>query len=299
MEKQNLLGVFMIRQGRGIMKLLLMFILLLHYSANCSTIIYVRNPEEYNGMTRDELFKEIVNNEEMFGELQEQYNFYDRDMLYEQLKTDSGLIVMGTELDYKFIDFINAMESESGAYYRLYREALEAEEYELARQYLSSLSDLRIVERNISLVNDIYLNYLENNYQLTEGEIENLTEIALQIPHVGGDAVYTARILLGLDPDQNRVPYFQLPIVKKLITSVSVYPNPAKDLINFDFSNYIEESNVTIKLYNNMGQMVHHINTTLQPSYQMNVEKFNSGIYYYKIICTKNDIAKGKIMINR
>ena len=299
MKKQNLLIVFTIRQGRGIMKLLLVFILFFHYSANCSTIIYVRNPEEYNGMTRDELFKEIVNNEELFAELQEQYNFYDRDMLYEQLKTDSGLIVMGTELDYKFLDFINAMESESGAYYRLYREALEAEEYELAQQYLNSLSDIRIVEYNIKTVNDIYLNYLENNYRLTEEEIETLTEIALQIPHIGGDAVYTARILLGLDPDQNKVPYFQLPTVKKLIIGINVFPNPAQDIIHFDFSNYIEEAPVSIEIFNALGQIVLKDNSTLQADIHLNIKHLQNGIYYYKVRLEKSNITNGKIMINK
>ncbi len=236
---------------------------------------------------------------EMFGELQEQYNFYDRDMLYEQLKTDSGLIVMGTELDYKFLDFINAMESESGAYYRLYREALEAEEYELAQQYLNSLSDIRIVEYNIKTVNDIYLNYLENNYRLTEEEIETLTEIALQIPHIGGDAVYTARILLGLDPDQNKVPYFQLPTVKKLIIGINVFPNPAQDIIHFDFSNYIEEAPVSIEIFNALGQIVLKDNSTLQADIHLNIKHLQNGIYYYKVRLEKSNITNGKIMINK
>ncbi len=264
---------------------------------NCTTTLFIQNPQDFNSLTRDTLLLKIASNQEVFEQLQEQYSFYERDMLFDQLKSDSALIIMGNENDFQYIDFMAEVENESMAFYSKYKDALDAEDLVLASEYLKGLSENNIAEQNIQTVNEIYIHYVEKGYQLSDEEYNTLYEIAGKIPHTEGDAVYTARIILGYDPDENDVQY--APFERNaFLTGLKVYPNPAKEFINFDFSSYHDAIPISIELYNSMGQKFMEMNVILQARIQMNTESMPNGMYYYKVQSEKSNIGFGKIMIN-
>ncbi len=76
-------------------------------------------------------------------------------------------------------------------------------------------------------------------------------------------------------------------------TSVNIYPNPAKDLINIKSSDNIEN----IKIYNTIGQLVFDemINDN---SVQINTSEYKSGVYFIKIR-TKDGPINKKITITK
>jgi len=76
-------------------------------------------------------------------------------------------------------------------------------------------------------------------------------------------------------------------------TSVNIYPNPAKNLINIKSSDKIEN----VKIYNLTGQIVFDkmINDN---SVQINTSEYKSGIYFIKIR-TKDGLINKKITITK
>ena len=65
-----------------------------------------------------------------------------------------------------------------------------------------------------------------------------MNKIALQSPILGGDAVYSARVMLGITPSSaNAVKRMNQNVTTTAISSVgSIYPNPAKDMAYLDYS---------------------------------------------------------------
>jgi len=70
----------------------------------------------------------------------------------------------------------------------------------------------------------------------------------------------------------------------------SVYPNPFKESLNFDY-NLVQESNISIELYNYIGEKIDVIVDNQKQSsgnhsftYNTNLKSLNSGVYFIKYI---------------
>jgi subtilisin family serine protease len=81
------------------------------------------------------------------------------------------------------------------------------------------------------------------------------------------------------------IPDFQLAYNSALSTSdfnkkgFTIYPNPAFNKINVNFSETV--SNAQIVIYNNLGQVV--LQNKLEMGQPISLEALNSGVYIYKI----------------
>ncbi len=62
---------------------------------------------------------------------------------------------------------------------------------------------------------------------------------------------------------------------------IEVYPNPVTETVNIQFSE--KQSEVTILLYNNIGQLLLHKKSTTIQEYSINMNDFPKGVYYIKI----------------
>jgi len=75
----------------------------------------------------------------------------------------------------------------------------------------------------------------------------------------------------------------------------TVYPNPAKDVVNIDC--FVSGSNPThIYLYNSIGTLVRSEQVT-QNHFQLDVQDLNPGIYYYKIVENNRTFVSDKLII--
>jgi len=81
--------------------------------------------------------------------------------------------------------------------------------------------------------------------------------------------------------------------------AVKVYPNPCTDEFFIDFMNN-DLSDVQICIYNNIGQMMNNINSTISENGKMtiNTSKLKVGIYYY-ILKSNKLFSSGKILLVR
>jgi hypothetical protein len=116
-------------------------------------------------------------------------------------------------------------------------------------------------------------------------------------PWIGGSAVYTARIILGYDPDEHGIPY-RIKDTTKLFTknqNLLVYPNPTSDLIYLKFKYEIDQTS-TIKLYDFTGKNVVSKNIPAGvKEISMDISDMADGLYLY-IIESKRFKEQGKLI---
>ena len=115
-----------------------------------------------------------------------------------------------------------------------------------------------------------------------------------------GNAVYTARVMLNIDPTDFGLDYAKPPNTKPQPTTentVKVYPNPANTQFTIQFKDVIN-SNAIIELYGSMGNMV-HIDYMQKGTYIKNIDvsKLNSGLYFYNISINGAIVSSGKLTI--
>ena len=142
--------------------------------------------------------------------------------------------------------------------------------------------------------------WAQNIYGLTDDQVRILTEIAYSDPFTSGDAVYTARVMLNVNPDdenyENKAMQ-QYPKKEVIPNSVHVYPNPAKEMVTITFDQPIS-SEGTVEIWSIMGNKL--FSTTIPKSYieqKVNVSNLTSGIYFYIIKVSDEKFSSGKLII--
>lgn len=80
----------------------------------------------------------------------------------------------------------------------------------------------------------------------------------------------------------------------RIENNIKVYPNPASSYVSFNLDS--DHNNFTVFIHDISGQTVYH-HDMLKSSFKINIEEWNSGIYFYKIISDKV-IYSGKIVIH-
>ncbi|MBK9731669.1 MAG: T9SS type A sorting domain-containing protein [Chitinophagaceae bacterium] len=76
-------------------------------------------------------------------------------------------------------------------------------------------------------------------------------------------------------------------IEKKNLTTgtqpeVETYPNPASDLLTFEFTDFSVQDQIQISVYSITGQLLRSETTTSSNSYVMDIASLNNGIYFFK-----------------
>ncbi len=154
------------------------------------------------------------------------------------------------------------------------------------------------LESNRKMSNKIYLEtYINDNYLLEESTIAKLNTIANQTPYEGGYGVYTARVMLDFDPDNNEVSWRIGNIAQqKQETNIRVFPNPVNDVLFIEVKSEMDSYSATLEVYNAMGQMV--LNKTLNNKMEfINLESLTTGLYIYSIRYENGHSEKGKFIV--
>jgi hypothetical protein len=75
-----------------------------------------------------------------------------------------------------------------------------------------------------------------------------------------------------------------------LALQMTVFPNPASDVVKFRFERAIEKDAV-IRLYSGLGQ--------LQDTIQINVADWHSGMYFYGVYLEGRLMKQGQVLVQR
>ena len=77
---------------------------------------------------------------------------------------------------------------------------------------------------------------------------------------------------------------------------VTVYPNPASEVVRFRFEKLIEKDAV-IRIYSGLGQLVDEININYSNEGEMNVSDWHTGTYHYGIYIEGRLVKQGQILV--
>jgi hypothetical protein len=88
-----------------------------------------------------------------------------------------------------------------------------------------------------------------------------------------------------------------------LALQMTVFPNPASDVVKFRFERAIEKDAV-IRLYSGLGQLVGqvgqgHALALLQDTIQINVADWHSGMYFYGVYLEGRLMKQGQVLVQR
>ncbi|MBX7142683.1 MAG: T9SS type A sorting domain-containing protein [Chitinophagales bacterium] len=130
-------------------------------------------------------------------------------------------------------------------------------------------------------MNEILLAYYQMEVPaLDSDEIKILTPIAYSDPLNNGEAVYTARVLLGIDPEGN-VKYQASDENFEEVDNqwVKVYPNPVSNLVNVVASNI--DIPITLNVFSITGRLVLHSKLE-QGLTTLDISSLRDGVYVFQ-----------------
>jgi hypothetical protein len=116
-------------------------------------------------------------------------------------------------------------------------------------------------------------------------------------PYSGGRGVYIARIMLGIEPFENELAYrTSSPNTGK--KAIVAYPNPAGNLVTFQYSAVSENETAIIEVLALSGKLVRSIQVKSQSTeVTINLGNLVDGIYLARIRYLSGEHANVKIVI--
>lgn len=176
------------------------------------------------------------------------------------------------------------------------------------------ISTVEVYAQNEQMVNALYLKQIITGYiAFDEGETDILKDIAGQCPLEGGRAVYHARALLYLagiehsyDDEKacvkEEIKSLRMPdngILEEEISSLKVYPNPAKDKVFVEWTESNFENGQLI-VYDLFGKELHSFALVSgQTDATIATVDLSSGVYFFSIQLDSNTPMVQKAIINK
>ena len=198
---------------------------------------------------------------------------------------------MGDTSDNTYIAFYNNMLSSDAAHYMNAIAAMDTNDLATAQSELNMIADTNRINNNHIVVGNIYLNtWAQGNYELTKDQSGILYDMAYLDPNTNGDAVYTARVILGIDVinkvdnNQPKPINHQDNVINS--ASIKVYPNPANDRLYIALDGAIDGT-ANVEFYDLSGKLIY--NTTInaiEKLQTLNINSIKAGVYNLRITTT-------------
>ena len=242
-----------------------------------------------------------VNNQYNYNSNIVEYKYTDNTTAYTILKDDPTMLSNLTQSSPKIQSFYNIADGGNiGQIYKINNLMLQ-HDYNAASVLNNTFAPANLIEQNKKAVNGVYLNTWANgNFIFTSAQYSTLYNIAIQNPMLGGNAVYSARVMLGIDvceatPSVNRTvnPNNNSP------TSIvgKIYPNPVTGIANIDYS-ISSGTKITLTIFGIAGNKLsmYALNKD-ETHFSFSTAEFNPGIYFYQLKVDSNVICQNKFLI--
>jgi hypothetical protein len=251
-----------------------------------------------------DLIAQIIDEQVQYADLPDEQNEKARNFAFELLIRDSMLMYQGTLLDAKLRDFYIEMKEGNSGIFEQITNLLQEEDNQTASIVNSTITPENLSESNLQLFNEMFLGtWAEHNFELNAYIHSILEFIAYQNPYSGGDAVYCARVMLGLDiADFISIPEERRRAETESVTFFDqglIVPNPNTGKMSYIYTNEYED-NSEFQIFNNRGKLIKSY--TIEPdikSLDIDLSDQPGGIYIYRIVTNGKVFSGNKIILQK
>lgn len=246
------------------------------------------------------LYSDIINNDIIYETNKIEHDFNNKAYVYHKLIQDST--VNNNKNNQLYSEFIENMQNSTIGIIENVNTLTNNGNINQAIVANNSLYAKNNLEQNEQLVNTIYLNtWAKDKYTFTDNQYNILYNIAMQKAITGGKAVYKARIMLGIEPENNTDKFNNNNTTNtnydanKVGKNIQVYPNPANEFLTIEYKNNTEV--LQLELYNLLGNKIADYNLSANSTNKINIKSIETGIYYYRIIQNNAIVDTDKLII--
>lgn len=218
----------------------------------------------------------VAQDDYSYTDYNEEYKFRDKKDVFNTLKNEPELYLNDVILE----NFFNLLEESNLAKIVNVHEKMSSGEISEAIIENESIISDKLYVQNRKEVNSIYLNTIAQGLPLSETDSANLEQIAYITPYLGGDAVFSARVMLGLDVVDEGIEYRQAQESSSK-SDITIYPNPSTDILNIQFDGY-EHIDATVHIYDLSGRLL-LTKTVKALDSVLGISSLSEGVYLLKI----------------
>lgn len=266
-------------------------------------------PPPCNGLVA--ALADIVNNQVQYqGNLYEN-NFFSKHYVYKELLADSSLMYQNVPMDTVFRLFRDSVALTDMGMLETFEEYIGNYDVTQAQNVNASVSGIDVFEYNQKQVNEIYLStFAQGNFILDSMQRVNLEAYAVQNPLYAGKGVYTARVMLDINPDDNiagnqnarmRNENEELParIWEEAANDFKIVPNPNDGNMLLEYSLKQDEAG-TLSIFDISGRRISFYPLFANENrVKVSEEILQNGIYFYTVSVNEQLVKKGKLIIIR
>lgn len=238
--------------------------------------------------------EEMVDESISYPKLNDEFKYLDKDYVYRAMLGKAELQGESLVLD----NFFDLMEDSGiGRQVNITRD-IRLGDLPTAIQRNSNWITENLHEANAKTVNAIYLRSVAVGVAINSVDEQTLLDIALTTPYLGGNAVYSARVLLGIDPTDDAIYYRQAASQDINQAVVNIYPNPSTGRITIR-SNETSEKSRSFNCYDVTGKLLLN-KDLLGENVEFDLSHLPAGIYIIQIHASDgHTILQDRLMLTK
>jgi hypothetical protein len=251
---------------------------------------------------RENLFGAVVRDEDtLYGGLQTEFEWYARGHLYRTLLGDTSFIYMGVSEDSVYANFFSFFSNSNIAAFEVISDLIAHHELEQALWDNQSIVTQTLVEFNLQRVYEAYLNSWAQDRELDSAQAALLYNIALLTPYVGGNAVYTARVMLDIDPLNYGLAYKE---GKETFypgkLDMHLYPNPASGYLLVELKGLGDMEGAWLEMYDLQGRLVYrHRDIINGGQLHLSITDIKDGLYLVRVMLDNGTQSTRKLIVRK
>jgi len=273
-----------------------------NYTGPCA--IYKSDTGYMDAGIREQKYGAIVRGEMTFDDYSDEFGYLTDQYLFAELNYHPDYIELNAQDDSDYIDFYSSYSNSNMMSILQVQNNIDTGNLQTAGMLNNGITAENNIEQIRLLTNDVYLRALmdstENGY--TQDDIGELLKISGMSPDYFGDGIYSACVLLGIEPNStgnNKMKTINNSndTITKINEGIfSVYPNPAAESIVIDYNGDVTFlQKCQIEFYDIYGKQVKSVFLN-KTSETVNINDLSPGMYIYVIKNINSILKKDKLI---
>jgi hypothetical protein len=264
----------------------------------CNTFVWWTSGSIFSGY-REEALGDIVQNDQQYEELLQEYSYYGFEYLYDMLTAEPE--IMDSEdpsEDQVYYNWMQGMSESNIAKFYSVLQAIDEGDLMQAASVNNGIVPANDLEQNRKTVNSYYLSHYVRGIAFGFEDSVSLAQIALLTPYQGGTAVFGARVMLRIDADDHGLSYKTEPSDQITKPSFALYPNPATQQTTLQLNNGLLSADAKIYILDVLGRTVTTLQAGEQSEVLLNLNHLPHGIYVVKVFENGKESFVEKLIVN-